>query len=236
MKKAMFVAGLLAIASEGNAAPSKSAPVFDSMYSTHVTTTMAQPGKPGQSSHGIQAWNIGGSNNRTAWIGDKNPWVADFDEEKVWYTDGKVPATCMCQCQLPSTDTACSTQIEGGPFCGFDYTHNSKYVDDVVMPDGTKTHHYMYLTKLAIITMGRYDLYFDEKTGFPVQQFVQMTPFGHPLVNFTQDFSNFENKAPPADYFTVNGAANCQQCDPQVCGADATRLNAFLRKLPTPKQ
>ena len=232
MNKVVYaIAGLFAILVYAYNTLRSSAPVFDTTYSTHVTTTMSATGKPGKSSHGIQAWNIGGTSNMTAWIGDRNPFVADFNKEIVWYTDGKIPATCQCYCKLPTTDTACDSQLEGGAFCGYDYTHNSKYVDDVVLPDGTKTHHYMYLTKLAIITMGRYDLYFDQKTGFPVKQFVQMTPFGKPLVNFTQEFSNFENKVPPSNYFDVNGVSNCQQCDPQDCSDDIRRVNSFLYKL-----
>ena len=231
---AFIIIGSAVAGTAAAAGPPASIPVYDSTYVVTVKTVLHQAGGD-QTSMGIQAWDVSAKTgkNRTAWAGNRNPFVADFGQGVVYYptvsTGGEKPPLCQCTCPLPSTDTACSSQLEGGSFCGFDYQKDSKYIGTKTMPSG-ESFHYEYKGKLLGVTFTTYELFFDAKTLYPVQQHVMMTPFGKtpPIANFTMTYSSFKETEPAEKYFAMTGVEYCQQCDSSICSDDQVRVNAII--------
>lgn len=140
-------------------------------WSSNIASTAKIPNKLPQHRKGFGAYQVDSTRNMSAWIGDGQDYVADFNKQIVAFTECTAKDGCRCQytCKLME-ETACQSQLDGNALCGYDYEHRSKFVANVSV-DGVETMHFHFADPLGPIPMAAHDVYVSVSNAPPPRAF-----------------------------------------------------------------
>ena len=199
-------------------------------WSATINSTAVLPSKLKQHGHGTAAWQTGpgAAANRTAWHGNGQQFVADFDAKVVYFIGGQGGNTCQYTCTI-ETDTPCESQLDGNALCGFDYENKAKYVGDEAIGEHA-THHFKYQDMLGPISMAQHDIYIDTNNSNVVRFVADFHPFEKEVGTITSDYTDFSTDVPSEDLFAVQNVKYCQEGDEDQC-QDVTSVIAGMTAL-----
>ena len=197
-------------------------PTWLTWWATMNSTQVTKSGQTATAT-GVAAWDTapGSTVNKTAWVGQGDTFVADFNKQIVYNTMGTV---CQYTCQMEGGENSCDSAMDGEALCGFDYETKSVFKGNVTLPDGREAEHYFYNDPLGPISMATHDLYLSTKTGLPLRFKASFHPFGQFVENVTSDYTNFETTAPPSKYFEVTQIPYCVPGNSQQCANSLRRV------------
>ena len=200
-----------------------------------ATINSTQVTNSGQTAHatGVAAWDtaMGSTVNKTAWVGQGDSFVADFNQQIVYNTEGTV---CQYTCQMEGGENSCDSAMDGEALCGYDYETRSKLLGNVTLPNGQVARHFFYNDPLGPISMATHDLYVSVKTGLPLRFKASYHPFGKFVENVTSDYTDFQTTAPPSKYFEVTQIKYCVPGNSQQCANSLRRVRQLGLQLGVP--
>eukprot|EP00035_Acanthoeca_spectabilis_P021250 m.437179 g.437179 ORF g.437179 m.437179 type:complete len:230 (+) comp18077_c0_seq1:35-724(+) len=187
-------------------------------WSSNIASTAKIPNKLPQHRKGFGAYQVDTTRNMSAWIGDGQDYVADFNKQIVAFTECTAKDGCRCQytCKLME-ETACQSQLDGNALCGYDYEHRSKFVANVSV-DGVETMHFHFADPLGPIPMAAHDVYVSLDGSSVVQYEANFHPFLKEVALITSVYTNFSSSPPPASIWEYSNAQYCpDQSDQPQC-------------------
>ncbi len=119
-------------------------------------------------------------------------FVADFDQQVVYYIDGI--RNCQYYCQLQQ-DTVCNSQLNGDSLCSYDYLHSAQFV-------GT--------TEINGVPVNEFA--WNDYSGPIFQMQASFHPFGQWAGNVTLTYTNFTAGEPGPEAFQVGQLQSCETC------------------------
>eukprot|EP00037_Helgoeca_nana_P037793 m.17740 g.17740 ORF g.17740 m.17740 type:complete len:236 (-) comp9416_c0_seq1:202-909(-) len=188
-------------------------------WSASVTSELIEPGKLPQKRKGFTANQDDSTRNMSAWLGQGQTYVADFNAQTVAFTQCNTK-TNVCECQYTCKlmdETPCQTQLNGAVLCGYDYEHRAKFIANETI-DGVPTMHFRFADPLGPISMADHDIYFTLDLKTVVRYSANLHPFLKEVGRIISDYTNFSAAPPDASAFAYTNAKYCpDQSDEPSC-------------------